>query len=179
MQRIVILGNAGSGKSTLARVLGERLGLAVVHLDLLFWEDGWKEADAGVFRERVRASMACDRWVSEGNYSRKTFDLRLPQADLVIWLDTPRGVCLRRVLVRSAMGKPRVDLPAGCVERLDLDFLKFLRFVWDFDFKTRPGIERERLVQGASVPVVHLKGARDVKVFLETLAPRERVAVVS
>ena len=167
MQRIVILGNAGSGKSTLARALGERLDLAVVHMDLVFWETAWREPDTEVFRQRVRAAIAGDRWVSEGNYAAKTFDLRMSRADCVVWLDTPRSVCLRRVLLRTGRGLPRVDLPADCIERLDLEFLKFLRFIWDFDSKTRPGIERERLARGADVPVVHLKSAREVAAFLE------------
>ena len=86
MQRIVILGNAGSGKSTLARDLGRRLNLSVVHLDRLFWEPNWVEADNEVFRARVRQAIASDRWVCEGNYARRTFDLRLPRADLIICL---------------------------------------------------------------------------------------------
>lgn len=90
MQRIVILGNAGSGKSTLARQIGARLGTSVVHLDTLFWEAGWVEPDAETFRSRVRDAVSGQAWVCEGNYSRRTFDLRLPRADLVIWLDTPR-----------------------------------------------------------------------------------------
>ena len=100
MQRIVILGNSGSGKSTLARTLGARLGLPVVHLDTLFWEAGWVEPDAETFRTRVRQAVAADAWVCEGNYARRTFDLRLPRADLIIWLDTPRLTCWRRVLLR-------------------------------------------------------------------------------
>ncbi|HEY5008664.1 MAG TPA: hypothetical protein VII42_11705, partial [Caulobacteraceae bacterium] len=93
MRRIVILGNAGSGKSTLARRLGERLRLPVVHLDVLFWEPGWTEPDNEAFRTRVRAAIAGDDWISEGNYLSRTFDLRLPRAELVIWMDTPRLTC--------------------------------------------------------------------------------------
>ena len=100
MQRIVILGNAGSGKSTLARQIGARLGVPVVHLDTLFWETGWVEPDAETFRTRVRNAVAGEAWVCEGNYARRTFDLRLPRADLVIWLDTPRLTCLKRVILR-------------------------------------------------------------------------------
>lgn len=66
MQRIVILGNAGSGKSTLARELGRRLQLPVVHLDRLFWEPGWVEADNEVFRSRVRQAVCGDAWICEG-----------------------------------------------------------------------------------------------------------------
>ena len=170
MQRIVILGNAGSGKSTLARALGQQLSLPVVHLDKLFWEPGWVEPDAGQFRERVREAIATDAWVCEGNYARRTFDLRLPRADLIIWLDTPRIICFNRVIRRSVMNRPRADIPAGCSEKLDREFLTFLKFVWNFDRGYRPGIEAVRLAIAPQIPVVHLRGAGQIEAFLHTLA---------
>ncbi|MEO5759883.1 MAG: AAA family ATPase [Mesorhizobium sp.] len=169
MQRIVILGNAGSGKSTLARELGARLHLAVVHLDRLFWGPDWSKPETGVFRARVSEAISGERWVCEGNYYRQSFDLRLPRADLVIWLDTPRATCLKRVVLRSASNRPRPDLPAGCVERLDADFLSFLRYIWTFDRDSRPQIEAERLAKGPSVPVVHLRGADQISGFVNSL----------
>jgi len=169
MQRIVILGNAGSGKSTLARALGKRLDLPVVHLDTLFWEPGWVEPDAEQFRTRVRAAVAADAWICEGNYARRTFDLRLPRADLIIWLDTPRLTCFARVIMRSLMNRPRPDLAAGCSEKLDREFLTFLNFVWNFDRGYRPGIEAVRLAIGPQVPTVHLRGAREIAAFLDNL----------
>ncbi|GLO15841.1 topology modulation protein [Pseudomonas putida] len=170
MQRIMILGNAGSGKSTLARQIGARLGVSVVHLDTLFWEADWVEPDGETFRNRVRDAVAGDAWVCEGNYSRRTFDLRLPRADLVIWLDTPRLTCLKRVIVRSVLNKPRPDLPAGCTERLDRAFLGFLRFVWTFDRGYRPGIEVNRQAIGPQVPVVHLRGGQQISAFLASFS---------
>lgn len=169
MQRIVILGNAGSGKSTLARALGSHLGLPVVHLDTLFWEPNWVESDSEIFRRRVRDAIAFDTWVCEGNYSRRTFDLRLPRADIVIWLDTPRWTCLLRVITRSFMKLPRADLAAGCKEKHDWEFVKFLKYVWQFDQANRPGIEAMRLATGPQVPVVHLCGTQQISAFLNEL----------
>ncbi|MFJ7313108.1 AAA family ATPase [Pseudomonas sp. NPDC098747] len=169
MQRIVILGNSGSGKSTLAREIGLRLGVPVVHLDPLFWENGWIEPENDIFRERVRQAIAGDAWVCEGNYSRRTFDLRLPRAELIIWLDTPRLTCLRRVIMRSASNRPRADLPAGCTERLDKAFLEFLKFVWHFDRVNRPGIEVNRMAISPQVPVIHLRGMPQISTFLAGL----------
>jgi adenylate kinase family enzyme len=169
MRRIVILGNAGSGKSTLARKIGKRLSLPVVHLDLLFWEAGWVEPDAEAFRVRVRDSVSSDAWVSEGNYSRRTFDLRLPRAELVIWLDTPRFTCLRRVIVRSVANRPRADAPADCTEKLDRNFLSFLSYVWNFDRISRPNIEAVRMAVGPTVPVLRLASAQDISAFLDRL----------
>ncbi|ANT51380.1 hypothetical protein [Mesorhizobium amorphae] len=170
MQRIVILGNAGSGKSTLARAVGERLKLPVVHLDRLFWEPGWTKPQNAVFRASVSQAISGSGWVCEGNYYRQTFDLRLPRADLVVWLDTPRVTCLSRVILRSALNRPRPDLAAGCRERLDKEFLEFLRYIWNFDRDSRPLIEQERLARGALVPAINLRGSRQISDFLSSLA---------
>lgn len=167
MQRIVILGNAGSGKSTLARELGRHLDLPVVHLDRLFWQPGWVEPDAEQFRQRVRDSVAGDRWVCEGNYSRRTFDLRLPRADVVIWLDTPRLTCALRVIRRSAFQRVRPDLAEGCNEKFDRAFLEFLKWVWQFDGDYRRGIEGVRMAVAPEVPVVHLCGTKEIRQFVE------------
>ncbi|WP_145155091.1 P-loop NTPase family protein [Pseudomonas oryzihabitans] len=166
MRRIVILGNAGSGKSTLARQLGKHLKLPVVHLDRLFWEPGWAEPDAEQFRSRVRSALVTDSWVCEGNYARRTFDLRLGRTDLIIWLDTPRLTCFLRVVIRSALNRPRPDLPDGCTEKLDREFFAFLRYVWNFDRDSRPGIERMRLTVGPLVPIVRLQNPRGITAFL-------------
>jgi adenylate kinase family enzyme len=168
MRRIVILGNAGSGKSTLARRLGERLGLPVVHLDALFWEPGWTEPDNEAFRARVSAAIAGDSWVSDGNYLSRTFDLRLPRADLVIWLDTPRSTCVRRVLTRSLRGGWRADLAPGCEERMfNRQYLEFLDYTWNYDRKSRPRLEAARAAIAPDVPVVHLRGERQIEAFLD------------
>lgn len=169
MQRIVILGNAGSGKSTLARQLGELLKLPVVHLDRLFWEPGWTQPDAEQFRSRVSSALTTDSWVCEGNYARRTFDLRLSRADLIIWLETPRLTCLLRVVIRSALKRSRPDLPDGCTEKLNRELFAFLRYVWNFDRDSRPGIERMRLTVGPRVPIVRLQNRREITAFLNSV----------
>lgn len=170
MRRIVILGNAGSGKSTLARKIGERLELPVVHLDTLFWGPSWTKPDSESFRKRVSTALSSAGWVCEGNYChRQTFDLRLPQADLIIWLNTPRIVCLKRVALRSLLNRPRPHLPDGCSERIDAAFLSFLRYVWNFDRESRPHIETERHLRGPLVPVVGLRDGRHISEFVKSL----------
>lgn len=169
MQRIVIVGNAGSGKSTMARLLGKRLGVDAIHLDALFWQPGWTKPDAEAFRTCVREAVAGDRWVCEGNYDQRTFDLRLPRADVFIWMDTPRWICLRRVILRSVLNRPRPDIPAHCKERLDEEFLTFLKYVWTFDRRYRARIEAARLAHGPSLAVVRLRSAREVARFVRNL----------
>jgi adenylate kinase family enzyme len=167
MKRVVILGNGGSGKSTLARRLGARLGLPVVHIDALFWEPGWIEPDKAAFRARIANALAGDEWISDGNYVGRTFDLRMPRADRVIWLDTPRHVCLRRVLIRSLEGGRRADLAEGCYERTwDRQFVEFLSYVWIYDRVYRPRIEAARVAMAPDTPVTHLRTRQSVEAFL-------------
>ena len=165
MKRIAILGRCGSGKSTLARRMGERLGVPVTHLDALWWRPGWVESDFESFRIRVAEAATGERWVIEGNYSR-TFDLRLPRADAVIFLDPPRWLCLWRVVVRSAtlLGRTRPDMAEGCPERFDLDFLLY---VWRWDRDTRPRLWSALRDTIDPQTVLVLKTRREIDAVLE------------
>ena len=135
MQRILIIGCSGAGKSTLARELGEKTGLPVVHLDGLFWEPGWVESSRDVFDARLIAELEKPAWIIDGNYAR-TLPLRLEKCDTVIYLDFPRWLCIFGVLKRvlTTYGTVRPDMPEGCPERFDWEFLKW---VWNFNARNR------------------------------------------
>jgi adenylate kinase family enzyme len=136
-RRIMIIGPSGSGKSTLARAIGARVGLPVTHLDALFWLPGWVESDEPSFRERIATAANADSWVIDGNYSRH-YDLRLPRADTIIFLDLPRRVYFPRTVWRMLKnyGRERGDIGLGCPERLDLAF--FRDWVWTYPVRARP-----------------------------------------
>jgi adenylate kinase family enzyme len=165
IRRVVILGCSGTGKSTLAQQLGRRLGLPVVHLDVLYWRPGWQEPDTTGFRQRTAAAIAGDAWISEGNY-RETFDIRLPRADIVIILEAPRWLRLMRVMRRVIISTRGPDLPEGCPEHWDW---KHLTVIWCFDRVTWPQIEAARLAYGHYVPVIRLRSRREVTKFLASL----------
>ena len=170
VRRIVILGNAGSGKSTLARELGARLGLPVAHLDVLFWQPGWGEPEADAFRASVARVVLGERWITEGNYSSRTFDLRIPRADTLIWMDTPRTTCMRRVIWRTLFQGRRADLAEGCKENiLRGDFPDFVRFPWFFDRLARPRIEANLAAFPVVSRIVRLRSRRETTSFLQSV----------
>ena len=163
-RRIVIVGCSGSGKSTLARKLGLRLGLPVVHLDVLHYLPKWKRASLAEFRARVTEAHRGDAWISEGNFAPWTFDIRLPRAEAVIMLERPRWLCLWRVIRRAVMERRnRPDLPLDCPEQIDRDLLEY---IWNFGRVGRPEIEAARLDHGPSIPVLRLSRNRQVSAFL-------------
>jgi len=163
-QRIVIVGCSGSGKSTLARRLGLRLGLPVIHLDVLHYLPGWKRASLADFRARVTDAHRSEAWISEGNFASWTFDIRLPRAEAFVMLERPRWLCLWRVMRRAAIERRnRPDLPLGCPEQIDKDLLDYIR---NFGKAGRPEIEAARLQHGPSIPVLRLSRNSEVSRLL-------------
>jgi adenylate kinase family enzyme len=161
------VGCAGSGKSSLAVQLGRRLGLPVVHLDVLFWRPGWKKGETAEFRARVAAVHAGDAWISDGNFVNDTFDLRLPRADAVIVLERSRWLCLFRVFWRAVFHRERPDLPEGCPERPDWDLITF---IWNFGRVSRPRIEAALMSHARDLRVIRLRSDRQIAAFLTSFA---------
>ena len=118
MERVMIIGCGGSGKSTLSRVLAEKTGLPLVHLDQIFWSPGnWQHLEKEEFDKRLLQEMENQQWILDGNYNR-TMKLRLERADTVIYLDYNRWVCIFRWIKRvvTNWGKSREDMAPGCAE---------------------------------------------------------------
>jgi adenylate kinase family enzyme len=106
----------------------------------------------------------------EGNYSN-TYDLRMPRADALAWLDYPRRTCLSRVLIRIAKGygRTRPDLPEGCPEKIDWEFL---RFVWDYPNKHRCHIPEGIARYGGHLRVTRFDQDREADAYLAALGRR-------
>ena len=153
MKRILVIGCGGAGKSTLAKQLGETLSLPVHHLDKLWWKPGWVEESVERFDAELAKILKQDRWIIDGNYNR-TLPERLKYADTVIFLDYSPWICLMRALKRIFRwhGRVRPDMGAGCPERLDLEFL---RYIWTYNRRMRPRTEES--LSGFSGRIIRLK----------------------
>ena len=127
MQRVLIIGSGGAGKSTLAKVLAERTGLPLIHLDRIYWQPGWVDTPREEWHATLRSLVSGERWIMDGNY-RGTLELRVPYADTIVFLAFPRWLCIWRVLKRYVMyrNRTREDMGEGCPERLNWEFLVFL-----------------------------------------------------
>ena len=169
MDRIAIVGCSGGGKSSLARKLAAKLGLPVVHLDVIFWLPGWKESDEASFRARLEAALEGERWITDGNFSRVA-DLHFAGAQMIVWLDQPRALCVCRALGRAIRerGLTRADMAEGCAERIDLGFL---RYIWRWNIDTRPKIEEAIARHAPTTPVVRLRSDREIADWLKHPGP--------
>ena len=138
LRRINITGNAGSGKTTVTKRLGELIGLPVYHLDAIVWQPKWQKTPP---EDRLRLENELtdqEAWIIDG-VSRNVRE----KADLVVFLDVPRGTCIVRVMKRNLpyLFHSRPELPDNCPEILI--FPKLVRLIMRFPKYVRTSIIQE------------------------------------
>ncbi|MGL3804817.1 adenylate kinase [Paeniglutamicibacter sp. R2-26] len=100
-QRILCMGATGSGKSTLARELGRITGIPVHYVDEEFgWLPGWVNRGVAEQKRLALETAAAERWIFDSAYGSYRAEVSAC-AELVLCLDYPRWVSLRRLLFRS------------------------------------------------------------------------------
>src|SRR5690606_23020796 len=100
-QRVVLYGVTGSGKTTLARTLGAATGLPWHSADdEIGWLPSWRERPTEEQRALARSIADQPAWILDTAYG-KWKDVVVPRAQLVVALDYPRHVSLRRLLGRT------------------------------------------------------------------------------
>ncbi|HEY1881166.1 MAG TPA: hypothetical protein VGG68_14660 [Caulobacteraceae bacterium] len=158
-RRILVLGSGGTGKTSFSRKLARRLDTPHICLDEI-WQATWSADDVPVFRDLVKAAHAGEAWVSDGNFALATFDLRLPRADLVIWLERPkwrqRVAVVRRLFARGQHHTWR-KLP------------DVLGFITHFDRVNRPRIMAALAEHGPNVPVRPLRSRAEEAALISEL----------
>jgi len=108
----------------------------------------------------------------DGTYDQ-SLDIRLPRADMVIFLDFPRSICMWRIIKRvlSRYGKVRPDLAEGCPERWDWSFIKW---TWRYRRDHRPGILRALDEYGQGCEMIRLTSPAEVREFADRLVASGR-----
>ena len=173
--KILVKGASGSGKTTFAATIADRLRVPHVELDALNHGPAWTQATAEGLRSKVAASLeGLDAWVVDGNYDSKLGTWLLDQAELIIWLDLPLALKMRRLWRRTLRRiRDRQTLWNGNQESWRTAFWgRESLFVWAVRTHFRHRREWPILLDGR--PVVRLRTTAEVVRFLrETVATTE------
>ena len=137
MKKVLVIGCCGAGKSTFSKTLQSILKLELIHLDQYYHKPNWEEPEKEQWEGIVNNLVKKPSWIMDGNY-KGTFDIRFKEADTIIYLDYSILKCLWRVIKRIIKyhGTVRPDIPKGCEERFDWDFI---HYVATFNSKNRKG----------------------------------------
>lgn len=155
--KIAIIGYSGCGKSTLAEKLSEKHRLPVLYLDTVHHLPGWQARP----REETRAIVGefLDKkdaigWVIDGNYKRQHFERRMEEADSIVLLRFHRFAYLYRAWkrYRAFRGKSRPSMTAGCEEKLDWEFIRWI--LWEGPKSHTPLFDRVQAQHPEKVTVI-------------------------
>jgi len=145
VKKALVLGPPGSGKSTISKLIGNKVGIPVIHLDQHFFGPNWSDPDREDFRQIVEELCNQSHWMMDGGYG-STLDHRLRQADTVIYLGPSMAV--------------------DCPERFSLSFL---HYVIIHNWVKRDAILQKLSLLDDSYHIHVLKGAAHQDKFLSEL----------
>ena len=101
----------------------------------------------------------------DGNFGG-TLPQRIKRADAIVLLDVSRWICLWRVSRRilKYRGRHRPDMPPGCQERFDWEFIKW---IWNYPSRSKPAKLALLSASGPDQRVVILRSGGEIRSFLE------------
>lgn len=160
--RIHVTGNAGSGKSTLSQQIASELDLPLIEMDRIIWQPNWQRTPATNSRAQLIQLLQSESWVLDG-VSR----LGRQQADLIIFLDFPRYVCIWRCAQRNwrYLFSSRPGLPEQCPEWKIVPTL--FRIIMAFPNAARVAILRD-IVKSEGRAII-IKSSADLANFVKTI----------
>lgn len=128
--RIMIFGRPGSGKSTFAHTLHLISKLPLHHLDKHYFISNWIERDKQEFLNIQQSFVNSKKWIIDGN-SIQSLEIRYAKADLVLYINFPKWICIYRILKRILFPNTEIDDRAdNCKDRISW---KLLEYSWTFD----------------------------------------------
>ena len=164
--KIILVGSSGSGKSWLAKRIAELTGYPLTHLDNEFWKLEWVETPKPEWSARLQELISGEQWIIDGNY-KSTMDVRYAAADLVIFLDISRFVCLWSFFKRA--GKKRSDLPQYLDEPSGFSKEHFQSYKWIWEY---PKTKRKTVIdlheKYPDTPFLQIQSRRKVQRLLRS-----------
>lgn len=165
--RVLVCGTSGSGKTTIAGRVSAILDIPHYEIDALFHGPRWRPRDS--FLDDVAALADQPAWVTEWQYGDAR-PLLLKRADLLVWLDLPRGVVMRQVIARTLRRRlRRQELWNGNIEpplrTFFTDRERIVRWAWSTHHHTLGRVAAARQ-ERPGLPIVRLRDRAAVVAWL-------------
>lgn len=133
-RKIIITGTTCTGKTTLGRKLSKGLSIPQIDLDNFYFLPNWVEKEKEKFVQDVVDEVGGKKeWIVTGSYQTLLKDTIWQQASVIVWLDYPLSLIVRRYLIRTFK---RVVFREKCCgenyETLGRTFSKNSLFLWIF-----------------------------------------------
>ena len=163
--KIILVGSGGSGKSWMAKRLAASLEYPLYHLDKELWQADWVMTTKEEKIAKQQVMISGEQWIIDGNYN-STLEIRFAAADLIIFLDISRVVCLISVIKRTR--EKHSDIPEFLEEHkiFDKEFIEFCKWIWSYP-KTGRKTVMELHEKYSDKAFLHIQSRREVKKLIK------------
>jgi adenylate kinase family enzyme len=122
------VGSPGSGKSTLSKMLSQKLGYPILHLDKIYHIDNKNSISKEELKDRIAKFVETNEFfLIDGNYG-STMEYRMQFVDTVIILDINTNICLENIEKRRLSNELRSDMAEGFDNStFDDEFIEFVK----------------------------------------------------
>jgi adenylate kinase family enzyme len=163
--RICIFGRPGSGKSTFSNRLHHKTALPLYHLDAYFFIANWMERDYQEFLTLQQHIVDQEKWIIDGNCI-KSLAMRYARADLCIYFNYPRWLCLLRMIKRLYwQGNITNDIADGCKRNVTW---KLVVYMWTFEKRINQRIAKLQATY-PQTRYIEIQNRNDLKKVLKLL----------
>jgi len=168
MNKITVCGVTASGKTTLANKLGKILNIPVHHLDKIFWKDNGVFASQAEGVEKVLEILKEPRWIIDGSMPRsRTFDMRIKDADTIIFYDLPFWLILWRQTKRffKYYNKVRPDMGGNNKQKYPFT-LSDIKYALNYPTSN---LYEKIMIYKETKRLIIIKNTKDERNFLDTI----------
>ncbi len=109
MKKIAVFGKPGSGKSTFSINLASVTGIQLHPLDSIVYKQNGDLVDRDTYDRKHKKILSSDCWIIDGFGPVDSFNLRLDEADTLIYIDLPYIVSywfVTKRLIKGLIVKP-------------------------------------------------------------------------
>ena len=101
-RKIIITGTSCTGKTTLGKQLSKELSIVQIDLDDVHFLPNWVEKEDEQFIKEINDLVdELNEWIVSGSYQTVLKDTLWEKASVIVWLDYPLTLILRRCFIRT------------------------------------------------------------------------------
>ncbi len=171
VKKVVVVGTSSSGKTTLGSIISKIIKCPHKDLDDVYWLPNWTKRSDLEAEKMLSGFVLNPSWVITGNYSSVSEKHVWPNADLIVWLDYPFAMILKRALKRSFRRiTKKISVCQGNYETWRLFFSRYSIIWWILKtYHRRKKKYGELFIKKRCYPMVRLKNQTQtnelIKVF--------------
>lgn len=170
--KILFIGHPGSGKTYVADLLNSKTGIEKVDIDTLFDKHPFYFLSKRLYRKALNRMLKDKKdWIMDGYHGKRLPAELWRSADVIIYLNIPKGELRKNVLSRYKTKKARKEFSHG--QSTYINNLKNFGQIKFRDKSLKKNVEKIKAFKHDKTAFIELKSREDIKNFIDSFRVRK------